>query len=160
VPNPEEKPFVDHLNGLRMDNRAFNLVWASSAHQILEDGRLVEWRPIVGFPDYKVPSSGLIEGVFGDILTPRALSSRGGGRGPTAGSAANEATESSAGPAVTAATAEGAESNGGAAGAAGELSLSLASPNLAGAAADIGGLAALVLSDEEVDGLLRGCWGQ
>lgn len=33
VPNPENKPTVDHINGVRNDNRAINLRWFTNAEQ-------------------------------------------------------------------------------------------------------------------------------
>ncbi|PKY44230.1 hypothetical protein RhiirA4_418870 [Rhizophagus irregularis] len=34
IPNPENKPYVNHINGIRHDNRAINLEWENTQHAI------------------------------------------------------------------------------------------------------------------------------
>ena len=40
IPNPDNKPFIDHINRIRNDNRVENLRWATHAENIInQDGR-------------------------------------------------------------------------------------------------------------------------
>ena len=92
IPNPEGLPEVDHLNGMRNDNRVDNLAWATRSdncrNRVLDGSRAIvgpyddtpkvydlpgeEWRDIDGYEGlYKISS-------FGRVLSvPRPLS-RGG----------------------------------------------------------------------------------
>jgi len=93
IPNPESLPEVDHLNGVRNDNRVDNLVWATRKdncrNRVLDGSRAIvrpydgvskvydllpgeEWRDIEGYEGlYKISS-------FGRVLSvPRPRSSGG-----------------------------------------------------------------------------------
>lgn len=40
IPNPDNKPFIDHINRIRNDNRVENLRWATNGENIInQDGR-------------------------------------------------------------------------------------------------------------------------
>jgi hypothetical protein len=40
IPNPDNKPFIDHINRIRNDNRVENLRWATNAENVInQDGR-------------------------------------------------------------------------------------------------------------------------
>ena len=46
IPNPENKPFVDHINQVRDDNRVENLRWATVSENTLNTDKVV---PKTGF---------------------------------------------------------------------------------------------------------------
>jgi hypothetical protein len=41
IPNPEDKPYVNHINGIKSDNRACNLEWVTQSENELHSFRIL-----------------------------------------------------------------------------------------------------------------------
>lgn len=55
VDNPDGKPYVDHINGVKTDNRAENLRWVTPSENTLSAGHELniahKWKPVVAVKD-------------------------------------------------------------------------------------------------------------